>query len=304
MPSTAALPPLPKPAKNYRYSVLPGFFAQSDPKTDEHTFPQHPARFGLMDDSDDRWKRFRARIQGLNKEARKKRLKSRVKFLLFQRHGQGEHNLAEQKYGKKLWDEYYSKQPEYFDPSLTPLGITQTTSVRNLLKTELTHSYPLPQLLVSSPLSRCLNTTFLIYSTLLSPPSQPQPSTQITLTSQHPHITPLVHELFREQYGDHTCDARRSRTDLKSLYPQFDYANLFSNSDELWKADEREPVEHVDQRVKEGLDWIWNRGEEEEFVSVVAHGGIVEGMFRVTGHREFEVVPGGFLPMVVRGEWD
>ncbi|KAJ3045286.1 hypothetical protein HDV00_011158 [Rhizophlyctis rosea] len=286
----------------YTYTIVPGFFAQSDPNTNDTTFPEHPDRFGLVDDSSNCWETFKLKIAELNKVAHDKGEKSEVKFILFQRHGQGYHNLAEIKYGKKLWDEYYSRQPEYFDPTLTDLGIIQIKTVNEMLKKESRNGFPQPEYLISSPLSRCLNTTLLAYDDVLIGEPQPNPA-QVILSSQTRRtLTPYVHEIFREQYGDHTCDARRSRTELQSLFPQFDYCGLFSEKDELWTP-EREADQHVNERMKKGLDWIFST-RKDTYIGLVGHGGVVEGLIAATGHRDFKLLPGGFLPMVIKAEWE
>jgi len=57
---------------------------------------------GLLDESLERWDKFRERIASLNEELREH--DAEVKVIFFARHGQGWHNVAEAKYGTKRWD--------------------------------------------------------------------------------------------------------------------------------------------------------------------------------------------------------
>ncbi|KAJ3278788.1 hypothetical protein HK104_002031 [Borealophlyctis nickersoniae] len=223
----------------YHYSAVSGFFEQTDLRTDAATFPLHPEHFGLLDKGEGKWTRFKQAIDALNNNGDG----AVYKFVLVQRHGQGIHNVAELKYGTPLWDSYYSKLPEYFDAPLTDLGVNQTVAVNNAIKREAEDGFPLPELLVSSPLSRCLNTTRLIYAGILLPPVDP--STPTTLATTSCPVQPLVVEDFREQYGDHTCDNRRSRHELQKLYPNCNFDLLISDKDTLWVPDVRESDEHL-----------------------------------------------------------
>jgi hypothetical protein len=54
-------------------------------------------------------------------------------------------------------------------------------------------------------------------------------------------------------------------------------------------------------RVRGVLDFMWDEGGGEEFVSITAHGGTVVGILDNIGHRTFNLQTGGVLPVVVRG---
>ncbi|RKO82700.1 histidine phosphatase superfamily, partial [Blyttiomyces helicus] len=198
-------------------------------------------------------------------------------------HIRGLHNVAEAKYGTGPWDDYYSKLPLYFDAPLTPLGQNQTRLVHTALIKNIQAGFPLPTHGFVSPLSRTLSTAQNIYT---AETSLPNPL--------------IVLESFREQYGIHTCDARRTRTELERLYPAFDYSRLEDDLDQLWDPEIREEVHHVDERVKRAVVGIFEEFPEDDGVAVVAHGGIVEAFFAITGHRDFFIAPGGLLPIVVK----
>ncbi|KAI8818639.1 histidine phosphatase superfamily [Fimicolochytrium jonesii] len=279
--------------KPIRYEAVQGYFEQSDPGTDGSAFPLIPVALGLVDKSESRWEKTFRRLRVLQEKVGKKGV---VKLLFLQRHGQGEHNVAEAKYGKEAWDSYYSKLPFYFDASLTPLGISQLAQNADNLFAEINeHKLALPSLIVTSPLSRCLNTTRLVWG-------------KITQNKYDPKAI----EFLREQYGDHTCDQRRTRTELSKRFPEVDFTDLVTDEDSLWEKDVREPDEHVIERVRAVFDGLFSLPEtssgetldvltSEKLIGIVCHGGIIESSIHITGHRDFPVPPGGMLPMVVIG---
>lgn len=57
--------------------------------------------FGLLDKTEDRWKRLTARIHELNGDSDDL---TAYKLIYLARHGEGYHNVAEAKYGKEAWD--------------------------------------------------------------------------------------------------------------------------------------------------------------------------------------------------------
>lgn len=119
---------VPVPAKpprdfHFKYTVLKGYFMQSEDSTDDVTFDfvrllpcrrisylfpsQKKSNFGLINrdyDTDEpgsqkeQWKRFEAHIRTLVAED------PNIKVIWLGRHGQGWHNVAETKYGTKAWD--------------------------------------------------------------------------------------------------------------------------------------------------------------------------------------------------------
>ncbi|EEB89202.1 hypothetical protein MPER_12724, partial [Moniliophthora perniciosa FA553] len=183
--------------------TVPGFFIQDNATTAEAV----PPRFGLIDDSDNRWDTLRAEIDRLNCEAEEG---TSYKVVIFGRHGEGFHNVAESKYGTQAWDDYWSKlngDGELVwgpDAELTPLGEDQARAVNKAWKTEVAFNIPLPRRRYCSPMTRALSTYILTFE-------------DIPL-----EYRPLVLENCREVYGVHTCDKRRSRTYISTTFPQFD----------------------------------------------------------------------------------
>lgn len=58
----------------------------------------------------------------------------------------------------------------------------------------------------------------------------------------------------REQYGEHTCDKRRSVAYLRTTFPGFSIEPGFTEQDELWLPDERETHAHVAIRARKVID--------------------------------------------------
>ena len=113
----------------------------------------------------------------------------------------------------------------------------------------------------------------------------------------------------REQYGEHTCDKRSSRTVIHSTYPQFEIEEGFTEDDELWTLS-RESTVHVAIRAKAILDRIFSVDEEhcmfffplflligllfvEQVISITAHGGIINAILRVVGRQDYALPTGG-----------
>lgn len=79
--------------------TIPNIFAHSDPSTDPSTIGAVPPRFGLLDDSKDRWAKLDAFIYKLDAEGGDE---VHYKLIWAGRHGEGFHNVAEAKYGTKV----------------------------------------------------------------------------------------------------------------------------------------------------------------------------------------------------------
>ncbi|KAG7094706.1 hypothetical protein E1B28_005526 [Marasmius oreades] len=268
------------------YTSVPGFFIQDNATT----APAVPPRLGLIDSSENRWGVIQAQIKKLNEESL---LGEKYKLIIFGRHGQGFHNVAETKYGTEAWNDYWSRldgDGEIVwgpDAELTPLGEDQARVVNAEWKSELQFNIPLPRKRYISPMTRALNTYTITFD-------------GVPLEGR-----PLVLENCREVYGIHTCDKRRSRTYITTTFPKFDIEKCFTEDDELWTADVRESDEHAAERAKEVLDVIFRDEDEDdesvvEVVSVTAHSGIINGFLAAVGRPSFALQTGGVLPMVVK----
>ncbi|KAH9889998.1 phosphoglycerate mutase-like protein [Cubamyces lactineus] len=274
------------------YTIETGFFAQDDPAADGATIGALPDRFGLLDNSPERWETFKKRIDELNATAPKS---VRYKVFYFVRHGQGHHNVAEAKYGTQVWDAHWSKLYNDGeikwgpDPELTPIGIAQAEAARQLWETEHKYGLPLPDRHYASPMNRALRTWHEIFvnGDMLSPEQQ--------------RVTIL--ENLREEYGEHTCDLRSPRSVIARAFPPpiYEFDDGFAEEDTIWKPDERETKDHVKERARAVLDRIFAQ-DQGRYICITAHSGIINGFLAAMGRPRYPLPTGGILPLVIRGD--
>ncbi|KAG6369495.1 histidine phosphatase superfamily [Boletus reticuloceps] len=235
-----------------QYETVPGFFIQDSPdrlpgpvglSTQNEILP----RLGLIDERPDRWSTFTAAIHSLNATATRG---VQYKVFFIGRHGEGFHNVAEAKYGKKAWDEYWSKlngDGEMVwgpDPQLTPLGEQQAWDAHVAWETERRFGIPVPEKLYTSPLTRAIRTSQITFDNLI--------------------VCDLRTTInVREQHGIHTCDKRRTRSEIHDAFPEYTFEDGFTEADLLWKPDYRETHADVDRRVTRVLDDIFQNGHEQ-----------------------------------------
>jgi len=271
----------------HNYSVVPGVFIQSNPSTDSNAAGSIPARFGLVDDSPQRWHKFQEELDKLNAEAAEG---VGYKVLFIGRHGQGYHNLAEAFYGSDAWNSYWAKLngdgnitwgP---DPQLTELGISQAEVAHVAWKTEIPYGIPLPSL-YSSPLSRAASTLEITFDDIM--------------ISAGPHVRPVIIENFREVLGVHTCDKRNTKTYLSRVYSTFGFEEGFTEEDLLWDPDVRETDEEFAVRARAALDMIFTT-DPSASISITCHGGAIRNILSVIGHREYVLPTGGVIPVLVK----
>ena len=126
---------------------------------------------------------------------------------------------------------------------------------------ELGNGIPLPQSFYSSPFSRALSTAKITFA-YLGAPSHLSESGQSSSSpiAKSPPI--LIVENVREGNGKHTCDKRNTLSYITRTYVEGTVSTKFvveeglTKEDELW-AEEREPDEHVQERVVDVLDRIF-----------------------------------------------
>ncbi|KAI9684514.1 MAG: hypothetical protein M1829_002324 [Trizodia sp. TS-e1964] len=285
-----------------RYTTITGFFLQDEPTTVAVTFNYATSNFGLIDrpyDTDGeydpdhkktQWQRFEHQVFRLNRESGRK---VQYKVLFMGRHGEGFHNVAESFYGTPAWDCYWSKLDgngtiEWSDANITTNGANQAIIANNFWKREIAEQkIPVPEKYYSSPLTRCLETAHITFSSLTLPDHRP--------------FAPLIKEKMRETIGIHTCDRRRSKTYIKATYPEFSFEDGFTETDELWKPDLRETNSLEDVRFRELLDDIFSH-DDSTYLSFTAHSGAIASILRVIGHRDFSLSTGAVIPVLVKAE--
>lgn len=314
------LPPLPHMTRSYKFSTVTGFFKYDS--ADGVGLPAVAANFGLRENTT--WAELERTLAELNFQGRIHDGSS-YKLLYAGRHGQGFHNVAQSKYGNDAWDNYWSELTTDGtlvwgpDARLTPLGIQQAHDVNDgwMKFRQQSDSPPLPSKLYSSPLSRALSTMEISYNNLLlqDPTQADSGSSGWTIGGfggeplHIPGILPIVpvpnawgptvKELFREEYGQHTCDERRTKTQLQADYPNVNFEQGFSETDQLWTTT-REEDSHLDQRIQQALTQMWNESPGNHVVSLTSHSGVMQSIFRVVGHYPISPATGAFIPLIIK----
>ncbi|KAF9459985.1 histidine phosphatase superfamily [Collybia nuda] len=279
------------PMGTFNYETIPGYFAQD--RGSAVGIPavrlisktiKIPARFGLLDDSQDRWTRFVTHIEELNKTPDRN---TKYKVIFFGRHGEGFHNVGEAKYGTKAWDDYWSKLngdgklvwgP---DPELTATGIRQAVTAQEAWEIELTFGIPLPEKLYTSPLTRAMKTCEVTFNGVLPDDKR----------------RAVVVENCREENGVHTCDKRRTKGYIRENFPSFDIEPGFTEDDTLWDQHTRETKASLAQRAGKVLDIIFENDQE------VSHGGIINGFLKCLGRLPYALPTGGKKIVPLKGSF-
>ncbi|KAI0042679.1 hypothetical protein FA95DRAFT_1499809, partial [Auriscalpium vulgare] len=266
--------------------IVPGYFAQDDPAADAVALGPTPPFFGLLSRS---WPKFTSAIADL---AAKASPDESYKVIFFGRHGEGylhlADNVAAAKYGEEVspfdppccrkWSLLEGDGESTWgpDPNLTPLGEAQARNANTAWRLELPHKVPIPERFYVSPMKRAFRTYQLTFDGVLP---EPRP-------------TPIILENVREEYGEHTCDKRRTRTEIKADFPEAEFEEGFSEEDELWTWT-RETKAHVIERAKIVLDRIWEKDADKTYISVTAHSGIINGFLGAIGRGSFYELPTG-----------
>jgi broad specificity phosphatase PhoE len=176
------------------------------------------------------------------------------------RHGQATHNPRAEaaRAAGCSFDEFFDlmRQDDSLDSPLTELGHKQAADVH-----ERYGRLIIPQLVVSSPLTRALQTAEGVLP----------PSTAVTANR-------LCYEGFREINGVLKNAQRRSVTELRHRFPAWDFDSLSSPEDATWNADALELPLCCMERGFQGLKWMYHDRPETRIL-LVTHGGILRYTF-------------------------
>ncbi|KAF4472728.1 PMU1-high copy suppressor of ts tps2 mutant phenotype [Fusarium albosuccineum] len=204
------------------------------------------------------WTRLAAHVRWLNKTSPQNVF---YKVLYLTRHGTGVHNKVHAEVGSHAWNTKVSFQngndnETWFDAFLTDVGVQQARDL-NSFWTDLidVDGAPLPQVLYTSPLARCLQTTNIVFSSLMTSHSAP--------------FQPIVKELLRERITMHTCDFRRPRTWIAENYPDYLIEEGFAEEDGFGKEGRPETDEEHVERKHQALEDIFEDAKESQFLSLI-----------------------------------
>ncbi|KAF4458153.1 hypothetical protein F53441_4 [Fusarium austroafricanum] len=247
------------------------------------------------DASDQRdWIRLAAYVRWLNENSSDN---VSYKVLYLTRHGLGVHNKMHAQVGSEAWNTKISFQngddkETWFDAFLTEVGEKQAQEL-NSFWTDLinTQGAPLPKVFYTSPLARCLQTTDIVFSSLMA--------------SQTPPMQPIVKELLRERITRHTCDYRRNRTWIAKNYPSYKIEDGFAEEDEFTNRVEPETDEEHVVRKQRALEDIFNETtKDDDFLSLTVHSYAIRAIQGAVGGSIFRTREGTSIAMLVRGERD
>lgn len=176
------------------------------------------------------------------------------KILHLVRHGQAAHNIrAEAKRAAGCSMQEFMDQmteDDVFDAPLTEMGLQQTSDAATRVRQ--TAGFAQVELITSSPLWRALQTADFVL---------PQPG-----------LPRVCLEQLRERKGVLECCQRRSASQLKAQWPNWDFKSLAEEGGPL--SSELEGVRECAERGYDGLRLIWARPEAN--VALVAHGGFLK----------------------------
>lgn len=155
------------------------------------------------------------------------------------------------------------------DPELTERGIEQAKAAREAWKKEWGHGIPLPERHYGSPFQRALRT---FHETFVGADFLAGETPRITILEVSSssviigirHLAAYPTQNLREEYGEHTCDLRSTRSVIAQRFPPpiYEFEEGFEEEDIIWKADERETKQHVAQRARAVLDRIFTIDNE------------------------------------------
>ncbi|KAG9317749.1 hypothetical protein JVU11DRAFT_1966 [Chiua virens] len=97
------------------------------------------------------------------------------------------------------------------DPHLTPLGEKQAQETHSAWVTERRFGVPLPEKFYTSPLTRAIRTHKITFD-----------------ESIVSGIQTTIVENIREQAGIHTCDKRRTRSEIHEAFPEYTIEDGFT----------------------------------------------------------------------------
>jgi broad specificity phosphatase PhoE len=255
------------------------------------TYPNIPTK-NKKGDSLSQWQQFSHVVRKLNKHAEKHVV---YKLLFLGRHGEGFHNAAETFYGTPAWNCYWAElngnsTNSWVDADITPNGVNQALAAHNLwAKLIKQQDIETPSIYYTSPLTRCLRTANLTFNGLDLPNSKP--------------FVPTVKEYLREGISIHTCDHRRNKTYIHSLFPKYKIEPNFLENDELWNGITMETSPAQNLRSLAALDSIfqqhWHSGN---VISITSHSGEIGSILSVLGHQSFSLNTGAVIPVLVKAQ--
>eukprot|EP00932_Pfiesteria_piscicida_P007317 SRR837773.1736.p1 GENE.SRR837773.1736~~SRR837773.1736.p1 ORF type:complete len:234 (+),score=84.44 SRR837773.1736:67-702(+) len=182
-------------------------------------------------------------------------------------------------------DENPYRLPEVMDSPLTEIGRSQARALQPRTRALA------PELVVVSPLTRTAQTAMLAFAHLLPTGGGGSGGGGGNGGAAAAFV---AHEACHEIAGVHTCDRRRSLTELRREFPFIDYDQAgLKEEDPFWSETEREPLPRLADRGYELLMWLRDRSEKD--VAVVSHFGWLFTLLNAVLVLESPELAAGFM---------
>jgi broad specificity phosphatase PhoE len=222
------------------------------------------------------------------------------KELWILRHGQATHNVRAEEAKTRTHDpctfeEFLQlmREDDELDAPLTPLGHQQAQLIfdnhhilgrsndngvdggaghvgDDMVHDRVASPYSLIELIVSSPLSRAIQTADGAF-----PPTVPSLKSSSSNRNSESKPSRICHETFREVNGDLLNGKRQNKTILSQTFPHWNVHDfLVHEEDILWTPEELESFDSVRERGYLGLHWLMEHRDERRIL-LVAHGGLL-----------------------------
>jgi len=299
---------------HFMFTAPSSYFLPSLATTNPVTFDPTTTNFGLIPqpyDSDPSlyrredtdlpptdWQRFTHHLSALNNNTP---ANTSYHILYLARHGQGYHNLAESYYGARAWDCYWAQlegDPDssitWADAHLSKLGQQQARAQSRFWTHQLeAGKMPSPSTWFVSPMERTCRTAEITFEPLMRD------------GSLRGTWRPVVKELLRETNGVHTCDRRSRRSSIAERYSGYKIEEGFTEEDELWDPVYRETEAAHTYRASLLLDDVLRQSKklgDPSYISLTAHGGMINAILGAVGHRRFTVKVGSAIAVIVKAE--
>jgi len=291
---------------SFNYELQKEFFAQTQPG---FHYPQGPLdRFGLIDDSSSRWQNLVDKLKGLSAKAP---FNTSYRLIFLARHGEGFHNKAALKHGMvEFYNNFEGKATDGEltwgpDPTLTPFGEEQALALNRIWLKEMADGIPIPQSYYCSPLTRSAQTLVLSYKSI--PHKSPifiedlREIINATEFDWQPETRP---EWWSKIMTKATCiDGKRSsKSQLAKSFPDFRFEEGFTETDQIWSAENHETVEDHIKRTKKVFDHIF-ASDPATVIAISAHGGTclsAQRLFGLPSGSHDMPPPSAVLPLVLK----
>ena len=222
-----------------------------------------------------------------------------TKIIHFQRHGEGFHNLICNMWREKdIPIDFNSSddrlnpivRTEFLDSPLTELGRQQCKSRRDQC------SILSPELIIVSPLQRCIQTALLSFYDF-----HYQSKTDEESSTCRKSVPWISHEGCREELGLLMCNKRKTISEIQIDHPNIDFSEIEHDQDILWEqyGDRREtPLERCERVYDFLTDFVKNRPEKE--IAIVSHSVLLFTLLNAVMDVQNEFLRSWFVTSEVR----